>query len=156
MPYQGSAPGQEAAIAGEVALVVTSLAEQAALIQGGQLRSLAMLTPDSADITGVTVPSAFDLYDGLDQYLPLMQAIGFAVHNSASDEIKAALGAAFELAIASETVAAWASTNHYSVSGAYGADAQAIFSNLESNFAYTLQALGATTVDPASLGIERP
>ena len=31
-----------------------------------------------------------------------------------------------------------------------------IFTTLESNFAYTLQELGATTVDPASLGIERP
>ena len=34
VPYKGSAPGQEAALAGEVALVVTSLAEQAPLILG--------------------------------------------------------------------------------------------------------------------------
>ncbi|MCB1368301.1 MAG: tripartite tricarboxylate transporter substrate binding protein, partial [Rhodobacteraceae bacterium] len=66
VPYQGSAPGQEAAMAGEVALVVTSLAEQAPLIEGGQLRPLAMLTPESAEIAGMTVPSAFDIYDGLD------------------------------------------------------------------------------------------
>lgn len=156
VPYQGSAPGQEAALAGEVALVVTSLAEQAALIEGGLLRPLAMLTPDSVEIAGATVPSAFDIYDGLDKYLPLMQAIGFAVHNSASDDVKAALGAAFEQAIASDTVAEWASANNYAVSGAYGADAQAIFTTLESNFAYTLQELGAATVDPATLGIERP
>ena len=156
IPYQGSAPGQEAAIAGEVELVVTSLAEQAALIEGGQLKPLAMLTPESADIAGTTVPSAFDIYDGLDQYLPLMQAIGFAVHNSASDDVKATLGEAFEKAIASDVVAEWAEANNYAVSGAYGEDAQAIFATLESNFAYTLQELGATTVDPASLGIERP
>ena len=156
IPYQGSAPGQEAAIAGEVQLVVTSLAEQAALIEGGQLKPLAMLTPDSADIAGITVPSAFDIYDGLDQYLPLMQAIGFAVHDSASDDVKSVLGAAFEQAIASDVVAEWANANNYAVSGVYGEDAQAIFTTLESNFAYTLQDLGATTVDPASLGIEQP
>lgn len=156
VPYQGSAPGQEAAIAGEVQLVVTSLAEQAPLIEGGLLKPLAMLTPDSVDIAGMTVPSAFDIYDGLDQYLPLMQAIGFAVHDSASDDVKAALGAAFEEAIASDVVAEWATANNYAVSGAYGEAAQAIFATLESNFAYTLQELGATTVDPASLGIERP
>ncbi|WP_424928006.1 tripartite tricarboxylate transporter substrate binding protein [Amaricoccus tamworthensis] len=156
VPYQGSAPGQEAAIAGEVQLVVTSLAEQAALIEGGQLKPLAMLTPDSAEIAGTTVPSAFDIYDGLDQYLPLMQAIGFAVHDSASDEVKGVLGEAFEQAIASDVVAEWAETNNYTVSGAYGEEAQEIFSTLESNFAYTLQELGATEVDPASLGIERP
>jgi tripartite-type tricarboxylate transporter receptor subunit TctC len=139
-----------------VQLVVTSLAEQAALIAGGQLRPLAMLTPDSAEIAGMTVPSAFDMYAGLDQFLPLSQAIGFAVHNSASDEVKAALGAAFEAAMAGETVATWAAANNYTVSGAHGAEAQAIFANLESTFAYTLQALGATTIDPATLGIERP
>ena len=156
VPYGGSAPGQEAAIAGEVALVVTSLAEQAAVIEGGQLRPLAMLTPESADIAGMTVASAFDMYDGLDAYLPLMQAIGFAVHDSAPDDVKAALGSAFEAAIASDVVAEWAAANNYAVSGAYGADAQEIFATLEANFAYTLQELGATTVDPASLGIVRP
>ena len=156
IPYGGSAPAQEAALAGEVAVVVTSLAEQAPLIQGGQLRPLAMLTPEGAEIAGIGVPSAFDTVDGLDAYLPLSQAIGFAVHNSAPDAVKAALGAAFEQAIASETVAEWAAANNYAVSGAYGEKAQAIFANLEANFAYTLQELGATTVDPASLGIERP
>ncbi|MEM7379245.1 MAG: tripartite tricarboxylate transporter substrate-binding protein, partial [Pseudomonadota bacterium] len=35
IPYKGSAPSQEAALAGEIELVVTSLAEQAALIEGG-------------------------------------------------------------------------------------------------------------------------
>lgn len=156
VPYQGSAPGQEAALAGEVALVVTSLAEQAALIEGGQLRPLAMLTPDSADIAGMTVASAFDMYDGLDQYLPLMQAIGFAVHSSAPDGVKEVLSDAFSQAIQSDTVAEWAAANNYSVSGAHGAEAQEIFSTLESNFAYTLQELGATTIDPSSLGIEAP
>jgi tripartite-type tricarboxylate transporter receptor subunit TctC len=156
IPYGGSAPAQEAALAGEVALVVTSLAEQAPLIEGGQLRPLAMLTPDSAEIAGMTVPSAFDMVDGLDAYLPLSQAIGFAVHNSAPDNVKAVLGAAFEQAIASDVVAEWAAANNYTVSGAYGEEAQVIFANLEANFAYTLQELGATTVDPATLGIERP
>ncbi len=156
VPYKGSAPGQEAAIAGEVALVVTSLAEQAALIEGGQLKPLAMLTPETAEIAGATIPSAFSVYDGLDKYLPLKQAIGFAIHNSASDDIKAKLGAAFEEAIASDTVADWASANNYDVGGQYGEEAQALFSTLESTFAYTLKDLGATTVDPMSLGITKP
>ncbi len=156
VPYKGSAPGQEAAIAGEVQLVVTSLAEQAALIEGGELKPLAMLTPDDAEIAGMTVPSAFGIYDGLDQYLPLMQAIGFAVHSSAGDDVKSALGEAFEKAIASDVVADWAVANNYSVSGAYGEEAQSIFTTLEANFAYTLQELGATTVDPMALGIMKP
>lgn len=156
VPYKGSAPGQEAAIAGEVSLVVTSLAEQAALIEGGQLKPLAMLTPEDAKIAETTVPSAFSMYDGLDQYLPLKQAIGFAVHNSADDNVKAALSDAFEQAIASETVAEWAAANNYDVGGQHGVEAQGLFADLEANFAYTLQDLGVATVDPASLGIKKP
>lgn len=156
IPYEGSAAGQEAAMAGEVALVVTSLAEQAPLIAGGELKPLAMLTPEEAEFNGMTIPSAFDIYDGLDQYLPLKQAIGFAVHNSASDDVKAALTAAFDQAIASDTVAEWAAANNYDVGGQSGAEAQALFEKLESTFAYTLQELGATSVDPMALGIEKP
>lgn len=156
VPYKGSAPGQEAAIAGEVALVVTSLAEQAPLIEGGKLKPLAMLTPDAVMFNGAEIPSAFSIYDGLDKYLPLKQAIGFAVHNSAPENVKATLSAAFEKAMASETVAEWATKNNYDTSGAHGEEASKIFSNLESNFAWTLHELGAASVDPASLGIEKP
>ncbi|MEM0977761.1 MAG: tripartite tricarboxylate transporter substrate binding protein [Pseudomonadota bacterium] len=156
VPYKGSAPGQEAALAGEVALVVTSLAEQAPLIEGGQLKPLAMLTPESADIAGMSVPSAFDIYPSVGEYLPLKQAIGFAVHNSASDDVKAALSAAFEKAIASDVVADWAAANYYDVGGQYGEEASAIFAKLESNFAWTLFDLEAAKVNPMELGIEKP
>lgn len=156
IPYKGSAPGQEAAMAGEVALVITSLAEQAPLIAGDQLRPLTMLTPDAVEFGDVSIPSAFDLYDGLEQYLPLKQAIGFAVHESASDDVKATLTDAFDKAIASDVVAQWAQINHYDVSGKSGADASAVFANLESNFAWTLWDLEAAKVNPETLGIAKP
>ena len=156
VPYKGSAPGQEAAIAGEVALVVTSLAEQAPLIKGGKLKPLAMLTPDAVEFEGKSIPSAFSSYDGLDKYLPLKQAIGFAVHASAPDDAKNALTAAFDKAVASDVVAEWAKANNYDVSGKSGAEASAIFSKLESTFAWTLWDLGAAKVDPSTLGIQKP
>ncbi|WP_169795946.1 Bug family tripartite tricarboxylate transporter substrate binding protein [Pseudoponticoccus marisrubri] len=156
IPYKGSAPGQEAALAGEVALVVTSLAEQAPLIEGGELKPLAMLTAESAEIAGMTVPSAFDSYPGLAEVLPLKQAIGFAVHDSASDNVKATLAQAFEAAMASDTVADWAVANNYDIGGQFGEEAQALFSTLESTFAYTLKDLGAAKVMPEELGIEKP
>jgi len=156
IPYGGSAPGQEAAIAGEVDIVVTSLAEQAPLIEGGELRPLATLTPEEAEIGGTTIPSAFDIYDGLDAYLPLKQAIGFAVHASASDEVKQTLTEAFDQAMSSDTVAEWAESNYYDIGGQSGEEASEIFSRLESTFAWTLHDLGSAEVDPATLGIEKP
>lgn len=156
VPYKGSAPGQEAAIANEVALVVTSLAEQAPLIAGDLLRPLATLTPEAAKVGDLVIPSAFDSIAGLDRYLPLKQAIGFAVHASAPDDVKATLGAAFEKAMASPTVAEWARINYYDLGGQHGAEASAIFAKLESNFAWTLFDLGATQTDPSTLGIPKP
>lgn len=156
IPYKGSAPGQEAAIAGEVALVVTSLAEQAPLIAGNKLKPLAMLTADAAQFNGKTIPSAFSSYDGLDKYLPLKQAIGFAMHASAPDSAKSAITAAFNKAVASDVVAKWAKANNYDVSGKSGAEASALFQKLESTFAWTLWDLKAAKVDPSTLGIAKP
>ncbi|HUU53057.1 MAG TPA: tripartite tricarboxylate transporter substrate binding protein, partial [Candidatus Bathyarchaeia archaeon] len=80
IPYKGSAPAQNAAMTGEVSVVVTSLAEQQQLLRGGKLRALAMLIPDSFTVEDLgTIPSAFDSYPGLSKYLPISQAIGFAV-----------------------------------------------------------------------------
>ncbi|MEM8598276.1 MAG: tripartite tricarboxylate transporter substrate-binding protein [Pseudomonadota bacterium] len=156
IPYKGSAPSQEAALTGEVQLVVTSLAEQQPLIAGGKLKPLAMLTPEDATLGDMTIPTGFTAYPDLAKYLPLKQAIGFAVHSSAPDDAKAALTAAFEAAMASPTVADWAESNFYDLSGASGDEASAIFAKLESTFAWTLWELEAAKVDPSKLGIEKP
>ncbi len=157
IPYKGSGPSHEAAINGEVQVVVTSLAEQQALLAGGKLKPLAMLVPQDTKLEGIgTIKSAFAMYDGLDKYLPLKQAIGFAVHASASDEVKQKLTAAFNTAMQSDKVREWADKNFYDLSGQSGTEASAIFSNLESTFAWTLWELKAAKVDPGTLGIPKP
>ena len=156
IPYSGSGPSQEAAVAGEVQVIVTSLAEQQGLIKGGELRPLATLTPDAATIDGREIPSAFDSYPGLSEYLPLKQAIGFAVLDDAPEKAKQVLTEAFEKAMQSETVTEWAQQNYYDLSGLSGEDASERFATLESNFAWTLHQLGAASVDPAELGIPKP
>lgn len=156
VPYGGSGPAQEAAVAGEVEVIITSLAEQQGLIKGGQIRPLAMLVPETGSIDELQIASAFDAYPSLSEYLPLKQAIGFAVLAEAPDDAKAALEAAFAKAMESQTVKDWAAQNYYDLSGLAGAEASETFAKLESNFAWTLKELGATTVDPESLGIPKP
>jgi tripartite-type tricarboxylate transporter receptor subunit TctC len=157
IPYKGSAPAQNAAMTGEVSVVVTSLAEQQQLLRGGKLRALGMLIPDSFDVEGLgTIPSAFDAYPGLSEYLPISQAIGFAVPADAPEEAKAVLVDAFNKAMATDKVKTWAKENYYLLSGKTGAESKAVFDALESNFAWTLWELGAATVDPATLGIPKP
>lgn len=144
IPYKGSAPSQNAAMAGEVSVVVTSLAEQQQLLRGGKLRALGMLIPDSFKVEGLEViPSAFDSYPGLSEYLPISQAIGFAVPADAPAEAKAVLVKAFKQAMATDKVKNWAKDNYYLLSGKTGAESKAVFDALESNFAWTLWDLGA-------------
>ena len=157
IPYKGSAPSQNAAMAGEITVVVTSLAEQQQLLRGGKLRPLAMLIPDSFEVEGLgAIPSGFADYPGLSEYLPISQAIGFAIPHDAPEEAKAALVDAFNKAIATDKVKTWAKENYYLLSGKSGEEARAIFAALQSNFTWTLFELGAAKVSPETLGIKKP
>ena len=157
IPYKGSAPSQNAAMAGEVSVVVTSLAEQQQLLRGGKLRALGMLIPSSFNVEGLgAIPSSFDAYPGLSKYLPISQAIGFAVPADVPDEAKAVLVDAFKKAMATEKVKGWAKANYYLLSGKTGAESRAVFDALQSNFAWTLWELKAAKVNPATLNIPKP
>jgi len=156
IPYTGSAPAQNAAMTGEVSVVVTSVAEQAQLIRGGKLRPLAVSVPKSFNLAGTTLPSAFDFYPGLSEYLPISQAIGFAIKADAPEDIKAVLRDSFKKALNTDTFVKWAEDNYYVVSGATGSEGVEIFNKLESLFAWTLWDLKAAKVDPATLGIPKP
>ena len=157
IPYKGSSPAQNAAMTGEVDVVVTSLAEQQQLLRGGKLVALGMLIPDSFEVEGLgTIPSSFDAYPSLAEYLPISQAIGFALAANAPEDAKAALTDAFNKAIETDKVKSWAKENYYLLSGKSGDEAKAVFSALESNFAWTLWELGAAKVNPEELGIPKP
>lgn len=155
IPYDGSAPAQNAAMTGEVSVVITSVAEQAQLIRGGQLRPLAVLIPQDFKFGTQTFPSAFKTVDGLDEYLPISQAIGFAIARDAPQNVKEVLWDAFDKAMATTVVQDWLDNNFYVGSGATGDEANEIFDKLESNFAWTLWDLGAAKVNPATLGIPK-
>jgi len=157
IPYDGSAPAQNAAMAGEVSVVVTSLAEQQQLLRAGNLKPLAMLVPEPFELEDVgTIPSAFDTYPELTEHLPIQQAIGMAVRDETPDDIKAVLTDAFEEAMESDAVREWAEENYYVISGKTGEAAKEEFFRLESLFSWTLHELGAAEIDPAELGIPKP
>lgn len=157
IPYPGSAPAQNAAMTGEVSVVVTSLAEQQQLLKAGKLRPLAMLVPDAFELDGVgTIPSAFESHAQLSEHLPISQAIGMAVRNDAPDEVKQKLTAAFKKALETDAVKKWAKESYYVISGKTGEAARAEFAKLESLFAWTLHDLGAAKLDPATLDIPKP
>jgi tripartite-type tricarboxylate transporter receptor subunit TctC len=156
IPYTGSAPANNAALTGEVSVVVTSVAEQAQLIRGGKLRPLAVLVPDSFAIGDATVPSAFTTYPDLSKVLPLQQSIGFAVPADVPDNVKKALSAAFAKAMKSDSVQKWLKDNFYASSGLSGDAASKVFAHLQSAFSWTLWDMKTAKVDPATLNIPKP
>jgi tripartite-type tricarboxylate transporter receptor subunit TctC len=142
---------------GEVSIVVTSVAEQQQLIRAGKLRALAMLTPQPFTMKDVgTIPSAFVPYPGLSKYLPIMQAIGFAVPAKVPEDVKNSIADTFKKAVGSEAMKTWAEANYYTISGKTGKAAKDEFNNLESLFAWTLWELGAAKVSPETLKIPKP
>ncbi|MCG8568657.1 MAG: tripartite tricarboxylate transporter substrate binding protein [Spirochaetes bacterium] len=155
IPYPGSAPAQNAAMTGEVTVIVTSIAEQAQLIRGGKLRVLAVLTEKPFQFEGSSIPTAFETYPDLSKYLPISQAIGFAIKKDAPEDVKSVLVDAFNQAMKTQSVKEFGEKNFYILSGATGSEAAKVFDKLESNFAWTLHDLGAAKVDPSSLGIPK-
>jgi tripartite-type tricarboxylate transporter receptor subunit TctC len=155
IPYDGSAGSQNAAMTGEISVVITSVAEQAEMIKAGKLRPLAMMTADDYTLANITIPSSFTTYSELSNYLPLGQQIGFAVRADCTDEVKDTLHAAFKEAMKAQPVIDFANQHYYNLSGKYGDEANAIFAKLESKFSWTLSDLGAAEVDPASIGIPK-
>ncbi|HBK58341.1 MAG TPA: tricarboxylate transport protein TctC [Spirochaetaceae bacterium] len=155
IPYDSSAASQNAAMTGEVSIVITSVQEQAELLKAGKLRPLAMLIPDDFNFRGSTIPSAFKTYPALADYLPLEQQIGFAIRKDAPDSVKAVLQAAFKKAMTSAPIKQFGDERYFTLKGLYGKEANDIFDKLESTFSWTLWDLGAAKVDPAKLGIPR-
>jgi len=157
IPYPGSAPAQTAAMTGEVSVVITSVAEQQHLLRAGKLRPLAMLTPEPFTLKDIgTIPSSFDPYPGLSKYLPIMQAIGFAVPAGVPEEVKEIIADVFKKVITSDFMKNWAEQNYYTLSGKTGKAAREEFNKLESLFAWTLWELGAAKVNPETLKIPKP
>jgi tripartite-type tricarboxylate transporter receptor subunit TctC len=155
IPYDGSAGSQNAAMTGEITVVITSVAEQAEMIKAGKLRPLAMMTGDDYTLKDIKIPSSFTAYPELSNYLPLGQQIGFAVRNDVPQSVKDTLEAAFKKAVKSQAVVDFANQHYYNLSGKCGTEANEIFAALESKFSWTLSDLGAAEVDPASIGIPR-
>ena len=156
IPYDGSAPSQNAAMTGEVQLVITSVAEQAELLRAGRLRPLAVLIPDAFAFDGGSIPSAFEAYPRLSEVLPIPQSIGFAVRADAPEVVKRTLNAAFERAMVSQAVQAFSRERFYVLAGLYGNDALKLMERLQAGMSWALWDNDLAVRNPADLGIPRP
>lgn len=155
--YEGSAPSQVAALTGEVDVVLTGLSEQREYILSGELRPLAMIEQEAAELEGYgTIPALSDLYpEMMDMTLP-MQWVGLAFPKDMPQEIADAFHAAYDAALASAEVTELSKNLGVPVVGVYGDEAVELLNSLDSVTTWTLFNSGVTTVDPSTLGIPKP
>lgn len=157
IPYPGSAPSQNAALAGEVDMVFTSVAEQAPLLKGGKLRPLGLLTEKDETFEGIgTIPTLLNKYPPLKEYLPIYQVLGMGVKKDTPKAVLEKLNDAFKKAIATDAVRKWAKDSYYVLTGDVGAEATAKVDKMESLFSWTVYELGAGKRSPAKFGIPKP
>ncbi len=156
IPYDGSAPAQNAAMTGEVQLVITSVAEQAQLLRAGKLRPLAVLVEDAFQLDGTPIPSAFDTLPELTDTLPIKQAIGFAIRADAPDNVKAVLREAFAEAMKTDKLKEFGQKQFYVLSGASGDEALEIMEGLQSALSWAMWDNGLAAENPADFGIAKP
>ncbi|MGR5092485.1 Bug family tripartite tricarboxylate transporter substrate binding protein [Vibrio maritimus] len=156
IPFPGSSRSQNAALSGEVDVVITSVAEQNQLIQSGDFKALATLTENPFTVGDITIPSGLQTYPVLKEHLPISQAIGFAMKKETPVEIKKTVAKAFASAMQSNEVKTYASENHYELVGEFGKKANERMARLESLFSWTLWDLEAAKINPETLGIPKP
>ncbi len=157
IPYPGSAPSQNAALAGEVDVVITSVAEQAELIKGGKLRALGLLTAEDEEFGGIgKISTLLNKYPDLKKYLPIPQVLGMGVKKGLPDYALKALNEAFAKAVSTEKVKNWAVSKYYVLTGETGEAATQKVNQLESLFSWTVFDLGAGKNSPADFGIPKP
>lgn len=156
IPFKGSNPSQLAALTGEVDVVLTSISEQAELIEGGKLRPLAMVEMSPYEFpAGQTIPAAGAVYPKIAD-VPVSQFLGLALPIDTPKEILDKVTAAFEKVMASPAVKEYVSARHLTLIGEHGEVAAAKNWKAEQVWTWKLQELGIAVKSPDAFGIAKP
>jgi tripartite-type tricarboxylate transporter receptor subunit TctC len=156
VPYEGSHPSQLALLSDEVAVTLTSLAEQAELIRGGKLRPLAAMQTEPAQVPGfAAIPPVAAQFPGAAD-LAVRQWLGFGLPRDTPPDVLAKITAAFQAALASDLVTRTLESRLMTKVGLTGQAADASVQRTERAWTWILQDLGIAERSPAGFNIPRP
>ena len=155
VPYEGSHPTQLALLSGEIEMILTSLAEQAELIQSGRIRPLAAMTSEPVELGAVTIPAIGATYPEAAE-LPVRQWLGFGVPRDLPPPTMRKIEQAFLAALDSEAVTKMIESRFMTKFGWIGEEADRRLAETERAWSWTLVEMGVAELDPASLGIAKP
>lgn len=153
--FEGSAPAQTAALTGEVAAVVSGVAEQAQYIRAGEFRPLAMVRMNSYDFPERgTIPAAGDSYPAVGD-TAASQWLGMAIPADTPPEIIEKIDAAF-LSVKDHPRMKELEDRHFTLIFQHGDEALQRVLNEQRQLSWELFDLGVADMEPTQIGIERP
>jgi tripartite-type tricarboxylate transporter receptor subunit TctC len=153
--YDGGNPAVIATVSGETEVTTQLAVEQAEMIRAGRIRALAVLNDEPLEIAGA------DPIPPITQWLPEFKAapnyFGVFVPGGVPQEVTDTLGQVWENAIAnSEALKQYAADRGAVFAPYYGEEAQERVRPAIQLNAWLLYDAGKATVDPSTVGIERP
>ena len=155
IPHKGSNPSQLAVLTGEVAVVLTSISEQAELIRDGKLVPLAMVEEDPYEFPGRgTIPAAAASYPDVSK-VPVCQWLGFALPKDTPPAVLARITSAFEKAVQSKEIKDMAATRMLNLRGLHGDKANELALSMERAWTWMLFDMGIAKKSPEEFGISR-
>ncbi len=155
--YDGSRPAITACVSGETALVAASAGEVADFIKSGDLIPLVAIQPTDYDMEGFgVIPSVLGTVPSLEKYLPLNQWIGFMLPSDTDPAIIAKFKEAFDVAMASQEIKEFASSQYAVIYNLTGEEAKSIAAKSQSTMSWILQDMGLTEYSPEDFGIPKP
>jgi len=156
LPFNGSHPSQVAAMTGEADVVLTSVSEQAELLEAKKLIPLAMVELKPYEFKGMKIPAAVEKYPDVGKLLPIDQWLGFALPADTPKEIIDKITDAFRKAMETDLVKDMAKTKNLSLYGYHGDQAQKVARGMERVWTWALWDLKVAKKSPADFGIEKP
>ncbi|MDH8678081.1 tripartite tricarboxylate transporter substrate binding protein [Fusibacter bizertensis] len=155
--YDGSRPAITACVSGETALVVASAGEVADFIKSGDLIPLTTIQTTDYDMTGHgIIPSVITSIPSLEKYLPLNQWIGFMLPADTDAAIIAKFEEAFKVAMASQEIQDFATSQYAVIYNLTGEEASAVAAKAQSTMSWILNDMGLTEYSPEEFNIPRP
>lgn len=156
LPFNGSHPSQVAAMTGEADVVLTSVSEQAELLEAKKLIPLAMVELKPYEFKGMKIPAAVEKYPGVAKLLPIDQWLGFALPADTPKDIVAKITDAFKKAMETDLIKDMAKTKNLALYGYSGDQAQKVARGMERVWTWALWDLKVAKKSPAEFGIEKP
>ncbi len=157
VPYMGSSPSQVALLSGDVQFVLTGIGEQAELLRGKKIRTLAVFSDESYSLKGYgEIPAITDFLPQVKSYLPFTGWSAIAMRADTPKPILEKCDDSLSKAIKTNAVREYCERFDVPLVNKVGSEAQKFFQRQSALESWLLYEVGVAKKSPADFGIPKP